>query len=293
MDELIFMSASTCCFVSLVFGALMLARKSHLPIVSKVLSPSASSTAATPGKPLPVPPNQKRTAPWNIAGINNPQNAEFRKDLFRIKYVGGKWGNESGAGFHANPFNALPATSCTFSFSVYFAQNFNFKKGGKLPGLCFGTAEDDCATGGEWSGQGGSFRTIMREDGVAVANLYLALGEKNAAFDKQSKEYASAAEISGGGHLLWRKEASLRFKKGAWNPVSMRLVLNTPGASDGMASLTVNGVTKTMRGVMFRKLAATKITSVSVASFFGGGSSDWAAPGGQWADFKDFKFAAP
>lgn len=291
MEEFVCMSSSTCCLVIVVIVVLTLARNARLPIVSKLLPPAAD--IVTPGKPLGVPPNQKRVAPWNIAGVNNPQNAEFRKDAFRIKYVGGKWGNESGAGFHANPFKMLPATSCTFSFSVYFAQNFNFKKGGKLPGLCFGTAEDDCATGGEWSSQGGSFRTIMREDGVAVANFYLALGEKNAAFDMQSKEYASAAEISGGGHLLWRKEASLRFKRGAWNTVTMRLVLNTPGASDGMGSLTVNGVTKTMRGVMFRKLAATKITSVSVASFFGGGSSDWAAPSGQWADFKDFKFSAP
>lgn len=292
MEEIALMTAVVCCVVSVVVASLLLARKANIPIVSKVI-PIPSSTAITPGKPLGVPTNQKRVGPWNIAGINNPENAEFRNDAFRIKYVGGKWGNESGAGFHANPFKMLPATSCTFSFSVFFPSHFNFKKGGKLPGLCFGTAEDDCATGGDWSNQGGSFRTIMREEGVAVANFYLALGEKNAAFDKQSKEYASVAEISGGGHLLWRKQASLRFKRGAWNAVTMRLVLNTPGASDGMASLTVNGVTKTIRGVMFRKLAATKITSVSVASFFGGGSSDWAAPAGQWADFKDFKFAAP
>lgn len=251
-----------------------------------------SGGAGGPGDPLSIPVLVKDKAPWYIRGMSHENNFKVEDGKLRLNYVGGKWASESGASFHANPFKSLPKDSCVFGYKVYFPPDFNFKKGGKLPGLCIGNNDKDCATGSNWSTSGGSYRVMFRENGVAIAYLYLPLGDPESALKAQSKSYKAVADTGHAGHNLWRKEASLKFQKGKWNTVSMRLRLNTPGSSNGSLSLTINGTTKSLDGIVWRKSAASKISSVNVVSFFGGSTSDWAAPSGAWAAFSDFRFKA-
>jgi hypothetical protein len=243
------------------------------------------------GQRLPPIPKTKNTAPWNILSFFMEHNLDFGESL-GIRFVAGRVGSDSGGGFHANPFKKLPADACVLSYTVYFPADFNFKKGGKLPGLCFGTSDNACSTGGDWSTQSGSFRTIFREDGTCAASVYLALGGKDNAFDAQSSEYRRQGEESGGGHLLWRKTGGLRFKRGQWNTVVMRLILNTPGAANGLLELSLNGQTRSVSGVTLRRAADVKIRTVTVHSFFGGSGSEWAAPAGASLKLSNFHFDA-
>ena len=43
-----------------------------------------------------------------------------------------------GLGFYADPLDLSTAKTVTLSYQVYFPSNFNFVKGGKLPGLFAG-----------------------------------------------------------------------------------------------------------------------------------------------------------
>jgi hypothetical protein len=243
------------------------------------------------GRPLPQPKGVKDTPPWNIMSLYQSQHMTFDADKLTLRYEAGRVGSKSGGGFHANPFGLLPADACTLEYSVYFPANFDFNKGGKLPGLCFGTPSDDCATGGDWSADGGSFRTVFREGGLCVANLYLALGSSDAALNAQSAEYNRLVDKTGGGHLLWHTSGTLKFIRGAWNTVRMRLVLNTPGARNGVVELSLNGTTRTLTGVVLRRTANTKIRTVSIHSFFGGHSQDWAAPPNMSIGLRNFAFS--
>lgn len=251
----------------------------------------AAREAPLTGRALPPPKPVKGVAPWNILSLYQPQNMDFGSDALTVRYVAGNVGSKSGGGFHANPFGLLPADACAFEYSVYFPPNFDFNKGGKLPGLCFGTDNDDCATGGDWSAGGGSFRTVFRDDGLCVANLYLALGSSEAALEAQSAEYKRLVDKTSGGHLVWYTSNKLKFKRGVWNAVRMRLVLNTPGERDGMIELTLNGVTRTLNGIMLRRSDTVKVRSVSMHTFFGGSGQEWAAPPNMSVKFRNAAFS--
>lgn len=53
----------------------------------------------------------------------------------RVDYVTGSVGSRSGFGFHASPSSIFPTEAAGLSYLVYFPKNFEWKKGGKLPGL--------------------------------------------------------------------------------------------------------------------------------------------------------------
>ena len=238
---------------------------------------------------------EKGKAPWNITWIGNPENLSVVNGEFVVKIKKGLHGEASGGAFRANPNNKLPAQSVTMSYEVYFPADLQWIKGGKLPGVCFGTADGKCSTGGDWQPDSGSFRVMFREDGLAIGYSYLAIkGGAQAAINAQGSGYKDVVVATGGtGHDLWKKKnAGLRFKKGTWNAVTMQLQMNTPGKKDGVISLTVNGDNRTVKDTMFRQDASVKFTNAIVVSFFGGGSDDWNSPIDTTIKFRNFRFDA-
>jgi hypothetical protein len=247
------------------------------------------------GAPLPVPILEKGKAPWNISWIGNPENVSVSNDEFIVKIKKGLHGSDSGGAFRANPNNKLPADAVTVSYEVFFPSTLQWVKGGKLPGVCFGTANGECSTGGDWRGDSGSFRVMFREEGLAIGYSYLAIdGGSQGALNAQGSGYKDVVVSTGRtGHDLWKKKnAGLRFKKGVWNTVTMELRMNTPGKRDGLISLTVNGANRTIKDTMFRQDARVKFNNVLIVSFFGGGSDDWNSPNDTMIKFRNFRFDA-
>ncbi len=68
-----------------------------------------------------------------------------------------------GFGFYADPVNLSLAKTVTLVYEVYFASQFNFVKGGKLPGLF----------GGQPSCSGGTNATDCFAARYMVYNNYL------------------------------------------------------------------------------------------------------------------------
>ena len=129
-------------------------------------STGSTSSAAAAGVALPLPSfRTKNTSPWFISWIGNPERLKVRDNAIELAFKKHMHGSGSGAAFRANPWKKLPSDTVTLSYDVFFPSTFEWVKGGKLPGVCFGSDPKGCATGGEWSPNEGSFRLMWREDG--------------------------------------------------------------------------------------------------------------------------------
>lgn len=281
----------SCCVVSLSSSLILMNRKKAAMGTSSVSSGSSVLT----GTPMPPPELAKGKAPWNIISISNPENVSVSNGELVMKIKKGLHGMDSGGSFRANPNKKLPADSVTMSYEVFFPSNLQWIKGGKLPGVCFGTSESECSTGGNWQPDSGSFRVMFREDGLAIGYSYLAIkGGAQAAINAQGTGYKDVVVATGDtGHDLWKKkQAGLRFVKGKWNTVTMDLKMNTPGQRNGKISLTVNGINRTVSDTVFRQDTKVKFNNANVVSFFGGGSSEWNSPIDTTIKFRNFRFDA-
>ena len=68
-----------------------------------------------------------------------------------------------------------------------------------------------------------------------------------------------------------------------------RVKLNTPGASDGEVTVWQDGrQVFVQRGMTYRTTDQLKIDGVFFSTFFGGGDESWASPVDQYADFAGF-----
>jgi hypothetical protein len=214
----------------------------------------------------------------------------------RITLVKNATGGSSGGGFKANPHKTFPATGVQFGYSVHFPDDFSWKKGGKLPGVCWGTSSSECATGSNWSKQSGSFRVMWREDGQAIGYAYLAVtgsGSKagNTAMKDQGSQFTKMVRLNQSnksGLDIWHTNGTkLQFKKG-WNTVNMRLVMNSPGKKDGTIELTVNGTTNTVTDAQLRLSDSVKFNSANIVAFRGGNGEAWEGDTDTSLQFKNF-----
>jgi hypothetical protein len=257
----------------------------------------APRRAALPA-PFPVPP--VGAAPWGVVRGGRGRERASRADLpgggaaLRVDYAAGAVGSASGFGFYAAPAGVFPAEEATLSYRVYFPPDFDWKKGGKLPGLYLGKPG---AAGGNWEAAAGSVRVIFKEGGVAAAYCYLPTqvapcGTAKGAVAAQGPDYAAVAHLTAtkGCHVF--KGGPLRFAPGSWNAVRLRVRLNSaPGACDGLLELEVNGQGCVCGGLTLRAGgagAAPRVGGAAVVTFFGGSAKEAAAPEGAFALFADF-----
>ena len=174
-----------------------------------------------------------------------------------------------GASFYV-PFSA-GKESCVH-YRVRFPADFDFVKGGKLPGLYAGEAP----SGGEKvSGKNGwSVRLMWRENGDGELYEYI--------FNKKGKFGFSAGR------------GAFSFPRGRWVEIDLEVVVNDPDRRNGVARLWIDGRAvieqhdivyttdddgETEGGLMF-------------STFFGGDDDSWASPKDQHVDFGDFRLHA-
>lgn len=285
MEELIFASCS--CIVSLIvlIVAAILVRKA-MKRSKAAGSAAAGSVAAGTVSTLEKGAAIKRGGTFGIFSIDNPENITVTPEgYYRVNYVVGQHGSLSGGSVKALP-KGLPNTAATLSYDVFIPDTFEWSKsvitipGGKLAGLCVGTTERGCATGGRWQELAGSFRVMWREDGKAIGYWYAAVkgAEQSGNFLKEQGAGVQAvadATGSAGVNMWYKKGGGLQLKRG-WNSISMTVNLGTPGRTDGSISLTVNGLTKKVSDVKWRDSPTVKISNVDLVSFAGGGDEKWA-----------------
>jgi len=168
---------------------------------------------------------------------------------------GNKLAPRGGAGYHWTP--ELPAdtrTAC-LSYSVWFPQDFDFVKGGKLPGLFGGTGPSG---GKKVTGTNGfSTRYMWRRKGDGEVYAYIIGNDRRG---------------------ISLERGAWRFPRGKWTRLEQEVILNTPGKPDGMVRVCVNGkLMMEKTGLVYRTTRDVTISGIMAHVFFGGKKPSWAS----------------
>lgn len=206
-----------------------------------------------------------------------------------------KYSASTGAGFSfyspgPSSVDLSSATEVLMSYSVYFSEDFDFVKGGKLPGLYGGASEDEAksCSGGRQDNRGRCFsaRMMWRKEGMGELYNYFPTDVQ------QGGGYCETAPMSHCdakfGDSIGR--GAFTFPSGKWTTLTQRLKLNTPASeSNGEQELWVDGKQViNLSGLRIRTTDETRIYGVMAQTFFGGGDASWASTKDQGAWFKDW-----
>lgn len=163
-----------------------------------------------------------------------------------------------------------PQNSLRLSYYLRFSPDFNFVKGGKLPGLFGGKVNNGRKIPDGTNGF--STRYMWRTKGDGEVYAYL----------PTSNEHGTSI-----GRGNWR------FQPGTWYHLEQEVILNQPGKKNGRIRVWVDGKPVLNQGnLTFRTTNNLKIEGVFFSTFFGGGSAAWATPKNVYIDFADFSVSA-
>ena len=175
-----------------------------------------------------------------------------------------------GAGFVARLLPEDTSKAC-LRYRLRFEDGFEFVRGGKLPGLYGGEAPSG---GEEVDGtKGFSMRLMWRRDGEGEVYAYVA---------NKNSDYGASI-----GRGNWT------FEPGRWVEIQEEIILNEPGAADGIVRLWVDGrQVIEQRDLVYRTVDGVGIDGLMFSTFFGGSSPKWASPKDQSIAFDGFELFA-
>lgn len=214
----------------------------------------------------------------NIWGRNNlsyHDDASIGRSILRVFIPAGSIDPASmsknglprgGAGFKQRVMIS-GVTTATLTYRVRFANDFDFVRGGKLPGLFGGKGNSggDIPNGTE----GFSFRLMWGAHGSGSVYAYL------------------PTSVNYGTNLL---KGNFKFTPGRWHTIRQEVVLNHPSRADGLVRMWFDhqfvGVAS---GLLIRTVDSLKINGLFFDVFFGGNDSSWASSKDTYIDFADFE----
>ena len=173
------------------------------------------------------------------------------------------------------------------SYKIRFDENFNFVRGGKLPGLCGGA----CNSGGSqpngtdgWSG-----RMMWRT--APSGGSSLPPHRANIVQYVYHKDQTANGGVNGD-DLKWDDTTPTDWKifdSDVWYQLQHRIVMNTPGQDDGIVQAWLDGeMVLDVQNIHFRDTTALKIDTLYFSTFFGGSSSVWETTKDEYAYYDDF-----
>jgi len=223
---------------------------------------------------------------WGVNSISfGEQNLETLSgppgkfdNFLRVHYPAGSYINSAakrgapvGGTQFATDLDVRPEESMRLSYYVRFSDDFDFVKGGKLPGLYGG----DPKSGGDIPDgtDGFSTRFMWRRDGDGEVYAYL----------PTSKKFGTSL-----GRGKWD------FEPGVWHKLEQEVSLNQPGKQNGKVRVWLDDkLVLKQENLTFRTSSDLKIDGVFFSTFFGGGDPSWATPSNTHADFANFKVSVP
>ena len=177
------------------------------------------------------------------------------------------------------------AREVTFGYSVMFEQDFQFNKGGKLPGLCESSSNlfvivaheaqdggdnEEIATmcsGGRHDEHGWSVRLMWRTGGAG--EMYTYLPQSFSA--NQALCHVAPYSTSNPTYGTSVGRGSFSLRPGEWTTVTQRMRLNDAGQENGELELFVNGQSRIkVSGLVLRSSEAGRIRGMQIQTFFGG-----------------------
>jgi hypothetical protein len=186
----------------------------------------------------------------------------------RVNFALGQIGPEAGGAGWRMPFGKHETAE--MSYTLRFSKDFDFVKGGKLPGLCGGP--ENVSGGRPANGQNGfSARLMWRRDGRGEAYVY----HKN-----QKGDYGDSFAFP----------SDFRFPTDT--PVKVRLAvsMNTPGKRNGALRVWIDEKLLVERSDMeWRSVNSFGVDGLYFETFHGGGDKSWAPTKPCWAEFGELR----
>ena len=229
-----------------------------------------------------------------------PQHAPLTCTLTHIQSLlqQGSWSPASefpgGILFFAYPYKSVPTAadgpisvqSATLEYEVYFPDDFDFVKGGKLLGMSGGEKMGRGCGGGVDPDHCFSFRVMWRRNGDGEAYIYAKEGEQGDDFctmypkcDNKQYPQNGACTICDYAHGVSFARGSFRFQTGKWQQLRLHITLNDPSEANGYLGLEYNGkLVMSYDKMKWRVADDMHIEGVEMASWFGGSDDTWSPP---------------
>lgn len=190
-------------------------------------------------------------------------------NMLRIRYLANQFGpGDGGTQWYrqVGQYDEL-----YISYWVKFKADFDFVRGGKLPGLRGNKNDSGRPNGTNYF----SARIMWRPNGKVVQYVY----------------HMDQPNVSGQ-DFDWTLGGQRYFKPGQWHKVETYIRLNTPGRADGIIQSWFDGeLALDRRTIRFRSVSSLKINLLHFASFFGGSDTTWAPNKDEYAYIDNFVIA--
>ncbi|KAL0576664.1 3'-5'-exoribonuclease [Marasmius crinis-equi] len=214
---------------------------------------------------------------------DGPDNLAFTTDplamtpgpVLRVTYPKGSYSRGTGGAQFINLWNTSndqPLQSMMLSYEVAFDKDFDWVKGGKLPGLRGGPNSTGCSGGNQPTGSDCfSTRLMWRKDGAG--EVYAYMRSPNNLCKESSITCNSDFGIS-------VSRGSFIFAAGQWNRVTLVVQMNNPpDVANGNLQLYVNNLQViSQQDLQFRTSTQVNINGLYFSTFFGGSDDSWSTP---------------
>ena len=216
------------------------------------------------------------------------------------EFTDGAGANDSGASFIVE----FPTsnTEVWVRYRIFFPQDFDFGRGGKLPGLTGGTFPTGStdATGFNGFSNRMMWRSV-NSAGLSSGRATAPLGSANLVY-LTTHPNAIANVNDEEENFRWIDPAStytdpdtgeldqwVQVTTGTWHTITQQVVINTPGQNDGIIRGWWDGVLMSEETDLgFRDDSSFAVDQFYFSTFFGGGNSSWAPATDQNIYFDDF-----
>lgn len=196
----------------------------------------------------------------------------------------GRNGQPGGLAFYSKPGpNVFNRDSVALSYKVYFPKNFEWAKGGKLPGLYSKFGQSG---GNHEDPDGFSYRVMWRAGGQAEAYVY-APGNQDLTIERIPGFFSDGSI----GTSLGRGVQT--FEDNHWNTIKLYMKMNSVRGGkpvpDGVVKLMINGKSAgDFDKMIWRTRPLVQIEGIMFQTFFGGNDQTYAPTKDTSIAFKDF-----
>ncbi|WPR73552.1 Ig-like domain-containing protein [Algoriphagus sp. NG3] len=213
---------------------------------------------------------------WKSGNLQLPNTTQIRsvdgKKVLANYYPKGTWGKGGGLNQWVD-FRDTPddITEIYWTFRIKYQDDFDWGLGNKLPGVSFGTVQT-VASGGDGPNirnKGSSLRLVQKKDGKLGVYVY---------HHKMPGKYGDGMGAGSFGQL----------KKGQWQELTVRVVANQIGKSNGIMQVWLDGVlVASVQNIEMRTSASPQtIRGLALHTFMGGADARFAPDKNQfmWMD---------
>lgn len=258
---------------------LFIASKNALSNSHTAIEPCSAELFYT--TPVPLPNKNGNQLPYlskKIVGIENIHHITKPGKGIRVFYPEGSYDPGSmirqkkpvgGAVFLSE--NPKGPTDCIYlHYKFLLAENFNFQKGGKLPGIYGGQP----MSGGRKADGYNGFTVRITWDSNGHGSLYLYTPQNTSKFGSQ---------------LDSKKWQLNRFDA---NEITLLVKLNDTNEENGQIKVWHDKhLVSELNNIILRKTDSLKIEGMVFSSFFGGSNESYSTPNSTHIDFYDFSFS--